>query len=324
MKKFIVALIFILSCVISGIQIARAQAIPDYQDVTISLYPEYPKPFESVDLTASSFSVPVDTVPISWFVNGQQVLSGVGQKKYTVRVGASGQTTIVVVKIQVNAGKEIVKNIQIQPNTLDLLWEAIDSYVPPFYKGKALPAAEAALRVTAIPNGAPTQANLVFNWLRNGQVDGTNSGFGKNFIVLKNNFFDAQSNLGVRIISPAGDYQSENSIKIARYTPFIRFSIFSGDQLLSSTINTGTLIAPRSQFLLKAEPFYISSRTGYHGLTFNWLYGDKKTPVEESDPPNELLLNPLTSSDTVPFYVKVEHTTKLLQEAEGSVNILFR
>jgi len=55
------------------------------------------------------------------------------------------------ISIILDSTHRIDKEIVIEPAQLDILWESTDSYVPPFYEGKALPSIESTIKVVALP-----------------------------------------------------------------------------------------------------------------------------------------------------------------------------
>lgn len=301
---------------------ANAQNLPSFADVEIDIMPKFPEPFQQVDIEAISYSVALDTRTITWYVNNQEYQKGVGKKSITLRMGGPGSSTIVKTVIDIGTGDPIVKTMELKPNVIDLLWEAIDSYVPAFYRGKALPAAEGAIRVTAIPSGASSLNGMVFTWLRKGEVSQSDSGFGRNSLSMRNSILEASSNIGVRVLSPDGRYQAEKSIIIPRGDPFIRFGVYKPGFMPKYALTNGILPAPTGNFELKAEPFFISSRNGYSGVNYQWkISGEDYTNSDKRG--NTLYLSPPGEDATIPFDVSLSHLTYTLQELAGKISINF-
>jgi hypothetical protein len=72
---------------------------------------------------------------------------------------------------------------------IDILVDS-DSYVPPFYRGRALPSAGTNIRLQAIPyfknadgSSVPT-SDIIFTWKQDDRVIGNVSGLGKSSVVL--------------------------------------------------------------------------------------------------------------------------------------------
>ncbi len=299
-----------------------AQSMPSFADVTLDVLLKFPEPFQQVDIEAVSYSVSLDTRSITWYVNNQEYQKGTGKKSISVKVGGPGTTTNVSISVDIGTADPLVKRIQLKPNVVDLLWEAIDSYVPPFYRGKALPPAEGAIRVTAVPLGSSTLNGMVFTWLRNGEVSQSDSGFGRNSLSLRNSIFDAASRVGVRIASPDGFYQAEKSISIVRGEPFLRFGVYKSGFSPKFAETGGVLDAPSGNFELRAEPFFFSSQNGYSGIDYRWkISGEDYSNTEKKG--NTIFLSPPGESATIPFDVALSHLTYTLQELTGKISIKF-
>lgn len=178
LRAWLIAIIAVTTVTIQP-YFAYAQATPQFEDAAITSEPEFPNPYQSVTVQVNSFSINLDARPITWYVNGTETQRGIGKKQISVKTGAIGSVTRVVATIDVNGITKINKVIELRPNSVDLLWEAVDSYVPPFYRGKALPSAEGALRVTAVAIGTNNKSNQIFTWLRNNIISQPESGFGR-------------------------------------------------------------------------------------------------------------------------------------------------
>jgi len=160
------------------------------QDVAITVSPEIPGPNENVTITLSSFSVNLNDTKITWSVGGSSVSSGQGKTTFSFTSGPVGtRTTIDIAIIFSDINVRVEKRIIIEPSDLDLLWEAPESYTPPFYKGKALPSQEGIIQVAAMPARKNTsigsQKNLSYTWKRNDKTQQQASGVGKQVFAFK-------------------------------------------------------------------------------------------------------------------------------------------
>ena len=99
------------------------------------IIPETPGAFQDVTIKLKSYSYNLLGSKITWTVDGKVVLSDTGAISYSFKTKDVGKATNIVITI-LTGGETIQKGISIQPQNVDMLWEAPDSYVPPFYKGK--------------------------------------------------------------------------------------------------------------------------------------------------------------------------------------------
>lgn len=82
---------------------------------------------------------------------------------------------------------------QVVPTNITLVWEA-DSYVPPFYKGKALmPDGGNARIVALLPPGIEKSQNIRYTWRVDGQIDSEASGYGQDTYRLESDRFGGSS-----------------------------------------------------------------------------------------------------------------------------------
>ncbi len=137
-------------------------------DVSISTVPENPAPNQNVTITLSSYVDDLDSVLITWTVNGKNSSSGIGDKSFSLIAPALGQKTTVIATISLSDG-DLNETIPITPAIMTMLWQANDSYVPPFYEGKALPSPDSEIKVVAMPeikNGSSfvNPTNMTYDW----------------------------------------------------------------------------------------------------------------------------------------------------------------
>jgi len=252
--------------------------------VAVSLFPNSPGAHEEVTITLSTFSFDLNRASITWKVDGTTTSQGIGQNTFIVRAGALGSTTTVDIDILISTGRLITKQIVISPADLDLLWEAIDSYVPPFYRGKALPASETQIKVVAIPvmRTGSIQVNpssMVYNWKKNFQNIKNSSGFGKNSFTFRNGYLDDIESVSVEVSSLNQSTTNSDQVKIQIRTPKI---LFSEDDILEGTNYTYELqrgFTPRTtQTTIVAEPLFFSSKNATSpDFSYSWELNDEST-----------------------------------------------
>ena len=120
-------------------------------DIALSLAPIYPSLNQNVNVTINSYTTDLNKAFISWLVNGKESISGVGKKSFSFNTENMTQITVEA-HIETPDGQSVVKTVSINPAEIDMLWEAPDSYAPPFYKGKKFVSQEGTFKVVAMPN----------------------------------------------------------------------------------------------------------------------------------------------------------------------------
>ena len=106
-------------------------------ELGVEIIPNYPEPNTVVFINLTLYTDDLNSADINWYKDGKSVLSGKGETKYSFRMGGVGEETTIEIKIKLLSGASFSKSFTLNPASVNLVWEA-NSFVPPFYKGKAL------------------------------------------------------------------------------------------------------------------------------------------------------------------------------------------
>lgn len=294
---------------------------------SMTLFPEHPKPYTTVTVKYESFSFDTDRALLTWSVNGKEVLSGIGELTLRVPLGGEGSVTRVGVVVRPNEGGTVRDQILITPAFVSLVWEATDTYVPPLYKGKALPSEGGLVRVVALPSfySGTTPYNpktINYQWSINGERVKALSGVGKQTLETKLNYFENENIIEVVASTFDGLQSAEESLSIAPTRINPRFYIY--DPLLgvdfSKAFTKRVEITKPTSFVY--EPYYISNKDiTSPNIETTWALNG--LPVE----PDEYRVISMTpkpdSSGVGTLSVTIEQTKKYLQKAESALQIVF-
>lgn len=269
--------------ILSGLLYGNLAYAVSQNSISISISPSNPTPHENVDFTLSSFGSNLDTVLIVWSINGKNTLAGIGKKNFSVTAPGAGEEMLVSARISLPDG-EIQKTVTLRPSVMVLLFEATDSFVPPFYKGKALPTDESDIKIVPMPEiktnaGVIGARNLAYSWQKDFNNDQNASGYGKNYYLYQQDYLDDTSTISVTASTVDQNYSSRASITVSAVKPKISF--YKRDSEL------GTLwenVLPDDYFvnndeIIEAVPYYISpAEIRYPALVFKWyINGDMIT-----------------------------------------------
>ncbi len=195
-------------CVAHGVAHAELRE----NDISATVTPEIPGPQENISIIFSSFSIDINRVMFVWKVDGKTELSGIGKTNFTMKSGPVGSKKTIVATLNYQ-GDSLTKTFIIQPASLDLLWEAVDTYRPPFYKGKTLPSSEAKIKIVAQPDikgiagKQVSVSNMLFFWKRNYTTAQAASGYAKSSFTFKHNYLNKNE-----VVSVVGtDFESGKS-----------------------------------------------------------------------------------------------------------------
>ncbi len=252
--------------------------------INIDLAPTSPSAGENTRITLSSYGSNLDTVSISWFVNGKAISSDIGMKSFSVNAPQNGGETIVRAVITLPDGN-IEKSVVIRPSALTLLWQATDSYVPPFYRGKAMPTIDSEVKVIALPEvkiagKEISPKNLIYDWKKNYTNEAGASGYGKNFFSFVNDYLENLDTVSVTAYTTDGKYSSTANLNITASSPQISF--YRNDPLLGTiwemALKDGHTIQEGEGEIIVAEPYFIAPKAIWSpSLVWSWYINGELT-----------------------------------------------
>lgn len=291
---------------------------------SITQSPENPNPGENVFLSVSAFEFDVDLAQIVWSVDGKTKDTGQGHKNFSIIAPAGGQSNVVDVKIIPQNGQAIEKSVTISSGGVDLIWETVDGYAPPFYEGKILPIKQSQVRVVAIPNvksGANSYAkssSFVYNWKKDGTNVPSVSGFGKDSLVFANQILDTSNRIDVAATD--GVKKVNGSIVITPFSPEILFYENNPDiGVLYQTALQNTISINKSKIGIVAEPFFLNKFFKKDSdTTLDWEVNQQKVnPIEK----NSIIISADKSGAGFSLSAKYNETKKLFRNFADTINI---
>ncbi len=308
---------------------AYAQTIPGIAEpVTFDITPEYPKPNETVTVSTQSFSTDLDKAVYKWSLNGKLYAQGTGMKSISIKTGKAGSLTVVSVEVS-TADFGVIKNdIAFRPADVTLLWQS-DTYVPPFYEGKALHSYNGQFKVTAIPEFFDSTGkrinpkNLVYTWKKNGNVQGDMSGFGKDsFVTSQTSYLREGEDISVDVSSPKENLAGSASMTVTPTLPQIVFyedSPLYGILYEHSLRNSLNLYS--EEITLRAEPFYMSIANPLDGsLALDWKLNGASV-ASFANRTDVTLRKQGNSGGQSDVGLVIQNQRKLLQGASANISI---
>jgi hypothetical protein len=299
-------------------------------DMTLSIIPENPTPNSTVFAQVESFSVDADRLPITWFVDGIEVLRGTGETEIEFSVGDLGETTTVQVIVRQETGQTITRTQNITPGSVDVLWESTDGYRPPFYKGKVLPVRESTLKFVAIPQvqqrGALTSPKqFEYTWEHDFSVQGSQSGFGQDSFTVINSSLSPSETVGVQATSLDGSQIAEKRITVPLTDPEIVIYTKTDEGRSRLAVIQEELVR-ENDISLVAEPYNFSVvDNDPRVLRYEWRSGTQvfQNP-NGGDLLNELQLQNSGEEGILNLSVTAEHPLNLFQLASNVFRLSFR
>lgn len=294
--------------------------------MTLELSPEAPGPYEKVTLSVVSYSFDVNTAMIEWTVGDRIYSSGMGIKNITVTTGAIGEIIPILVKVTAPGGEVLQTGINLSPQSADVVWESIESYVPPFYEGLSLPGEGSQVKLTALPNmsegGAPiSPSNLSYLWYINESYIEAQSGVGRQSAIISLDFLSDTTNVTLRVRSSGGSV-AEKTITLYPHKIIPRLYLYNDILGTDYSQALGERFETTGDFSLSYTPYYASTKNGMDStLNINWaLDGLPVTPIDKT----LLTLQPKGNSyGSKKLSISLNNSQRILQKAITAMEIVF-
>lgn len=280
------------------------------------------KPESGVPVTINLFSYQTDLglAHIIWYKNGEAVQDKVAGTTFQFTNGTPGETTTIDVVAVLPGGTTYREQMTFRPVDVDLLWEA-DTYTPPFYKGKALPTHESSIRVAAYPfEGTSTHPGVFsFTWAY-GTAEDTIRGLGQNSITMLGTWARSKSSVAVTVEDVSGAAGAKKVLDVYSTNPIIRF--YKKDPLAGVLWNKAlrSISVSDNDVIVRAAPYFFSNTDIDRGnILFRWFWNN--TPSTNW---NNVEAHITRSDGSGQAVLKMDNANRVIQEAGGSVGVLFQ
>ncbi|HYE22921.1 MAG TPA: hypothetical protein VEA92_00520 [Candidatus Paceibacterota bacterium] len=248
---------------------ALAGAIPAHAQVgaapiTISISPQYPRPYQTIAITPRSTQLNLAASTVTVSVNGTVIEEGTGVLTAYTQVGAAGERSTIRVSVTSN-GQTYTAETAVRPADVSLIVEPI-STAHPFYKGGSLVASEGRVRLIAIPdirtaNGAVAAENLVYTWRLGNQILESASGIGRSTLTATAPVRYRDANVSVTVSTQDSAVVAQATAAIAPVDPLVR--IYRNDPLLGPIFDrafSGTFAMNGEEDSFRMVPYYFAAR----------------------------------------------------------------
>lgn len=249
--------------------IALTGAVPAHAQtgvapISISISPQYPRPYQTISITPRSTLVNLAASTVTVSVNGSVVEQGTGVVTAYTRVGGPGERTAIRVSVTSN-GQTYTAETAVRPADVSLVVEPI-STTHPFYKGGSLVASEGRVRLIAIPDirtgsGAVAAENLVYTWRLGNQILQSASGIGRSSLTATAPVRYRDANVSVTVSTQDSSVVAQASAVVAPADPIVR--IYRNDPLLGPLFDrafSGTFSMMGDEDSFRMVPFFFASR----------------------------------------------------------------
>lgn len=254
-------LIFLLFLAVLPVSMAHALVPPGFDPLSISITPQYPRPYDTVTVTIGSTLFNIAASDVRILVNGTIVEEGVGVTRTAVPVGRPGEATRITVHVD-SEGQTYTKELTVRPAEVALITEATTS-AHPFYRGGLLPVSEGPIRFTAIPlfESAPgvrlSPDTLLYTWRVGDRTLQNESGIGRSVLLATAPVQYRDTAVIVTVTSRDGSLVAQAGVAVTPSDPLVR--IYRNDPLMGIRYEealSGTIELQGDEETLHVIPYY--------------------------------------------------------------------
>jgi len=259
------AVLLILILLSSVASVANAQGIPGgTEPVSVSIFPQYPRPFQTVTVSPRSTLIDLSASTVRVSVNGTNVYEGSGTQSMSVRAGALGERTTIIVSVTDPSGRVYTKQQVLRPAEVSLVLEPA-STAHPFYQGGGLVASEGRVRLIAVadlrtaPGTRLPSSSLVYTWRLGSRVLTDASGIGKSTFVATAPVRYRNADISVTVTSPDNTLVGEARTLVSAVDPIAR--IYRNDPLLGPNFDvalTDRFSMPDTEATFRAVGYFFA------------------------------------------------------------------
>ena len=323
--KFFLIGIFILGVIsVPYFSFAETQINVQPDEVNVELVPNNPQPYEDVTINVTSYATDLNMAVITWKIDGGSPSSSIGKTSYSFKAKGPDISTTIDISIRpADSMTSITKRITVTPSEVELMWQSINGYTPPFYKGKTLPLIGSLIKVVAIPNtNTITSGNgsVSYTWQNNQSTNLDASGYNKNSYTFKNNMFDDKTEISVTASSVSGNYNAQNTVEIPVFNPLVIFYKKSPTEgiLYNNALNKETTMT-EDEMTVVAEPYFFPINENGNKFNYDWKINNEQitTPSKKT----ELTIRPASRGGYATLNFTLENISELFQKASNQLKI---
>jgi hypothetical protein len=287
-------------------------------NLAITSQPEYPAPYEAIDLSVDDYGGGAYGASIEWYLNETSIAGSSNQRNISITAGAVGKQMTVKAVLTHSDGNKTTLSKSFTPIYLDVIVEP-ETHVPGFYNGRALPSVGSTVYLTALlDNGTSMGKDLVYLWRVNQTVleGGPLRGRNKISFTMPQ---DSYSIVSLQVSKPDGTIVAKRSTIVSVTAPQIHFyevNVLYGTEVKS--LNNFNMVG--NSATIKAEPYYLDSRTFNTPNLLEWDINNQSAASDTANP-YTITLEKTGYPGRAKLDFHVRNTTSLLQGANKSITI---
>lgn len=284
--------------------------------------PEFPLPHTETTVTIDDYSLDTVGSNITWYVDGVEQPNARNERSLKLISGKLGEKSVVKVALSRANTSVLSTTLTIVPTQIDIILEA-NTYVPPFYAGRALPTRDSMMRATAVVNdGTGTADNAyVYQWSIGPTVLFGGKTKGKRTVDLEMPHYDDVL-LFVEVFSAEGEMLGRSAITLLATEPELHFYEHSPLRGLREREILSPYKLIGEETTIYGEPYFVDSRIKEDDAIFTWKI-NYENAAHDADVPNALTLRHVGGGGESLVGFSVETKKRMPQFVESALRLIF-
>lgn len=291
--------------------------------VEIISKPQFPGANSTVEVSLDDYSLNTAGASIAWYVNNTELTKFRNARSATLQTGALGERVTVRVALTRNNLPPLTATLNIIPTKVDMILES-STYVPSFYKGRALPSSESLVRAIAIVHdGTETpDTTYTYTWSLDETVLLGGPVKGKNVLNFTMPHFD-DKRLIVEVFATDGTIVGRQSLTLNASRPELHFYEQSPLRGLFQKEVTDPFTLIGNETTIYGEPYFINTNSNDGALEFTWNI-DGERVASDTTAPNAITLRHVGGGGNAEVSLKVIKNERIPQFVKKTFQIFFK
>jgi hypothetical protein len=216
------------------------------------------------------------------------------------------------------------QNVVAAPSPIDILVDS-DSYVPPFYRGRALPSAGTTIRLQAIPyfksadgSSVPT-SDIIFTWKQDDRVVGNVSGLGEASVILPAALLYGTTDIEVDAQSADNASFGTATVSVPSIVPPL--TLYEDNPLLGITYYramSGDMAIADTEMTFAVVPYFAQAQSlNDPQFTYAWTVNGSSISPDPQDP-SEITLNATNSTGVATIGLSLSRSDNIFLNSTGT------
>ncbi len=285
--------------------------------------PEFPSPNSQVQITLDDYSVQTTGADITWYIQGTENKDFRNERSISLVTGTLGEKITVRVVLTRSNAPALSSSITIVPSVVDLILEA-NTYVPDFYKGRALPSTESRVRAIAVvhDNSSTPDTTYTYKWMVGDAVMFGGPVKGKNVLDFDIPHYDS-GELSVEVFNSKGETLGKQSLTLPVVEPELHFYEHNPLRGLYQREVANPLTLIGEETTIYGEPYFMNTRMREQDASFSWSI-NSESAEHDAETPNAITLRHVGGEGSAEIGLTIVTKGQIPQFLESAFSLFFQ